>query len=739
MSTYLAVVSFNGTDYPVPFDDHEWIVQGGFHAPVQGWVMPKETCDAILAALAGATGVDREVSLKLGEPDDPLEVNRVVVLGSAPADNPQRRILIFSDVRWYFTRAWMCMDVNVKRRMGDTRLIGGLLQTLDFTSEIADTIEYAPWTINNGAPYEWGTFKDQVLTYLVTATHGRPTIAFVTDVFSVLTIADKIVEKTVTDAPGHVALANAIHTTPGASIYVDLDGKIHVYESTPGAEASAIAALPAAFEGHGGDIALADKSGLRPASASTGAWRVYVDWEVEVRFTYNASATGLWATLGANDPFLIPVLQVTDQQLTIPAGTYYGGIVRTGSDDLRTVGQGSWITQAEAFAAWGGTSYGTLTLPALTDDIVARHYCGDTLQRYVMGETVVSANPVWANRIQEVMRCYRTFFRVNPKFWDKIRHAWAIRAAIWDPVTGQRAPATCYHNFRLIPVDRWASPAISTFGVNVTTSYPAAPHEGLLAYGTPNGFHVKIVDKELGVIAIDRNALSKYPGHAKITHSPVSAVTEAKIDGASLSELALEELVLSSGDDAWKLAVVFSVSPAAPNDKRRLYEIPVTMEEAQLAAGMTGGVLTGYGPDKELRSHLSQARVAWRDDTGTYDEILRLLGCSDSTVAIDRANETTPIGLTPINLEQELKPLARAMAAADLLSKLDCYEGRRAVPMNDALHPIGSLRSVTHKVLDNRAVSVVSCSGDAESFSAIDFLSGSARAYLLQELKAAKR
>lgn len=739
MSTYIAAITFEGTDYFLPYDEHEWIVQGGFYAPVQGWVMPKTTCDAILAALGSSTGIDREVALQLGDPDDPIYVSRVIVLGSAPADNPQRRTLLLTDVRWYFTRAWMCMDVNVKRRMGDTRLIGGVLETLSFDSEIADTIEYAPWSINNGAPYEWTDLKEQVLAYLTTAKHGRPEIFFSTDTFTVLTLDDKIVEKTITDAPGHVALANAIQSIPGASIYVALDGAIHVYETTPGAETTAVAALPAALQGHG-DIQLVDKSALRP-EGTDGRWRVYVDWEVELRLTYNMSGSGLWNTLSANDPFLLPVLQVTDQSLTIPAAAYPGGIDRTGlSSTLRTVGQGSWITQAEAFAAWGGKTYGSLTLPTLTDDIVARHYLGDSLQRYCVGQTIATHDPVWTNRIQELMRCYRTFFRVNPKFWDKVRHAWAIRAAIWDPVTGQRAPASCYANFRLIPVERFASPEIAVFGVNVTTSYPSGAHEGLLAYGTPNGFHVRIVDKELGIIAIDRNALSKYPGHAKITLSPVTSASEADLGPTGLLEPALEHLVsATSGSDAWKLAVVISVSPAAPNDLRRLYEIPVTMEEAALTAGMTGSPPTGYGPDKEMRSHLSQARVAWLDDTGTYDEILRLLGCSDSTIAIDRDNETAPIALTPINLEQELKPLARAIAAADLVSKLDCFEGRRAVPMDDEIVPIGTIKRVTHKVVENRAISIVECANEAEPFSAIDFLEVSSRAYLLQELKAAKR
>jgi hypothetical protein len=738
-STYIVGILAGGLQFYAPYDDHEWVVCGGYFAPIQAWLLPASTVDAIMTALGSSTGIAREVTLTLGGPATPITVERVVVIGTAPGDSPQRKMLLLSDVRWYFTRAWMAIDVNVRRRLGDTRLVGNTLQN----SVIVDTVAYAPWSINNGTAYDWVSFKDQVLAYLTTARHGRPAISFVTDPFTIIDptsglggLSPKVVQETTTDAPGAAGLARSIESIPGASVYVDLAGVIHVYERTPGAEATAVAGLPAPLVGHGSLVRI-DRSGLRPA----GVYRIYFDYELEVRFTYNASGLGPWGTVNANDPFLIPVMRVTDKQLTIPAGTYYGAVVRSGSAADRTVGQGSWIGQDEGFAAFGTKNWVSFTLPQLTDDIVARHWFGEALDRYTVGKFLNTYDPVWGDRIEEILRCYRTYFRVNPKFWERVRHAWPVRAAIWDPVTGQRAPAPVYANFNLVPVDRPASALIPDLSVNVTDSYWDAT--GLLKDGRPSGFHMKLVDKELGIIAINRNALSKYPGYEKIGISPVQS--PAQLDGGGLIDATTQQLVLSGpsgGAGAWKCAVVFCVAPAAPNDLRRMYEVQVSVADALASVGYTPPVPNGYGPDQELRSHLAQARVAWNDDTGTSDVIITtIVGTGDTTPGIttkeamsQTPNADFPSVLSPINLNQELIPLAKAVAAAKVLTNLDHYVGELAVPMNGALAPIGSITKVTHKVQENRSVSKITCSSHVEPISPVDLLPGSARALILQEI-----
>lgn len=746
-AAYVSSITTPGGTYEFPFDDHQWEISMGFEALVQPWRVPAEIAAQVLDDLGSATGADREVTLTFGDPDNLTVVERVVVVGIAPADNIQRRRLLFSNVLWYFSRAWLELDWNPRRRVGDSRIVGSDLLT-DETP--VDDIAYAPWGINNGSAFTWTSLKDQVVAVLAAGGNGRPPVTFVTDDLSV-TIDDEIVQEGSGSAPGTVVLAQAIESVPGASCFVDRTGVVHVCDALPGAEADTIEALSPDLWGHG-SIVFVDQSSLRPSGDT--AWRVLVDYECEVRFTHNATSFGLWAYDPGEDtfadnggdvtrwPLLFPVLQVTDASLEVP-DSYWGS--------ARTVGQGTWLIQDEAFAAWGSVDLaGFGTLPQLTDDIVRKHWFGDSLQRYTIGGGIETFDPVWGGRINELMRCYRKFFKVNPAFWDRVRHVWPTRAAIWDPKTGTRAPSPVYCNYNVMPLDHFVAANITLFGTNVDTSYPDEPDSPFLGDANPSGFHVRIVDEELGIIAIERD-ISKFPGHSRIAVSPTTGEVETTGD-AGLNEAVLQELIPTTAeeeeDEAWKLAVILSCSPASPNDTGRLYMIPVSMTDAADTAGLDEGVNTaGYAPDIETRSRLADARIAWMDDDedpsldnpDVATEIMSLFGVDDSGGEI---SADSPPDLVPINLEQELQPLAKAIAAADLLTKLDHYEGELAVPANQDLVPIGSLTRVVHRLLVHdgigRWVTVLHCTSRPPHFSFEDFLQGTSRSFLLKEIASAR-
>lgn len=732
MSQYVDAVIAGGVTFPLPYhDSHSWTIQGGYTSPIQEWVVPTGKANAIVTALGTTTGAGREVQLRFGPINNPTLVQRVIFLGVKGADNPQRRTLLFADVRWYWTRAIMLMDVNQRRRVGGLRLIGDSLET--WTP--VDTVAYAAWTTANGTAYTWATFTTQVLSYLTLARHGRPVLSYVVDAMSISIPAQPVVETT-TDGPGYLGLARAIESVPGAGIYVDLAGTIHVYDRTPGAEKALVATLPKSLMGYG-DLVLVDKSNLRPVP-SASSWRIYLDYEIECRLTYNESGNGLWGVdkegnpgHAKDDPFLQPVLQVTDISLTIPAGPW-------SSIGARTVGQGTWITQDEAFEAWGGLSALGLNLPKLTDAIVAAHWADGGLQHYATASTDVLNNALWAARVNELSARWRTTFRINPYFWDRIRHAWNQRAAILDPTTGGRAPAPVYTNFATWPIFRAPDVTALQYTNPVNTSYPA---NGLLAQGQPSGFGVQVIDEELGIISIDRSNLSRRPGDQKIIPSPVSAASVALLasggPGLVGNDATQQTLITNTDNNAppelgWKLAVVLSLAPGSPNDVRRCYEVQVSTNDAANAAGLSSYSGTGYAPDQEFRSQLSDARIAWSDNPDTVDAILNTLGATD--MVDDIGSEDSVTSLTPINLKQELTPLAQAMAAADLLNNQDCYEGTKVVYMNAALVPIGSIERVVHKVTHNRAVTVLHALPKAQPFHAIEMLKGSARSYLLKQI-----
>lgn len=747
-----------GTVYDVPIEEDaplRWIDEAGFFAPIIPWLVPKALATSVLTDLASLSPPkNREVLLHLGDPNvtsKKLDVARVIVLGTMASDNPQRVYLLLTDVRWYFTRTWAAWDANYRRRTGNRYLYGEGNQ-IAFTA--VPEVAYGAWSLDGShAAYTWNTLATAVMNAATTTTVMTGyTLSWVKDSFSIISIDANVVPSTTTDANMAQAVARAIEAIPGACIRVNpADGVIHIFESTPGAEESVCAGLPDDLYGQG-DLIVADRSTLRASNT-----RVLFDPEYEIRFTYNMSGTGQWAMVTVNDPFLLPMIQVTDQQLTIPAGTYYGVIVRTTSNNK--VGVGSWITQAEAFAAWGAPS-GALPLPALTDTIVASHWFDGGLDLYTISGAL-GYDPVWGQRIEQVRRCFRTYFRINPVFFERVRHVYDRRAAVIDPATGTRAPSPVYANFATFPKLPQCLVGLGALWRNIggvagsALIYPDVT--GNLADGAPSGFETEVIDEELGLIRVNRDFLRKFPGASDIAVSDTLTASNTIDSTLGANELCLQKLKRADSGSTydWKYATVLSCIPAGPNDARRLYMVNVTQAQAAAAVGISS--LSGNpanGPGQELRSLLTTARFGWTDSndgTTGYPQILNafdnttgvsgsVIGSSPDPANYSDANYLTPTthGLVPINLESEVIPVALAMAAAKLLARLDCRVGTKSVPGDRAIKPIGSIRRVVHEVRggdDAHYISVVTCTPPEEnSFHAVDFLPPSARRWVLHEL-----
>src|SRR5262249_47446792 len=133
----------------------------------------------------------------------------------------------------------------------------------------------------------------------------------------------------------------------------------------------------------------------------------------------------------------------------------------------------------------------------------------------------------------------------------------------------------------------------------------------------------------------------------------------------------------------FRLATVISCVPASPNSDARLYEVPVLIGDALKTLGAKASTLPALGPDKVLRSLYATARFAWQDEASTRNAILSVF--SDPP---QPDNAAPPVVLKPVNLEDELVPLARAIAAQEIAGQLDHYEGTMAVPQVPDLRPI---------------------------------------------------
>lgn len=668
-----------------------WELRAGVLPVLQGWELPAHLADQLVREKAG-----QEVELGLG----PVQVKRVLVLGNAPSGDPQTQLVVLSDVRWYWTRLWLVRDFNVRRRIGDTRVVGS--GPVEARAVVPD-VQYAPWSLDEGAkPFLWEAAVRNVLDEATRLRKERPPIEWVRDQ-GTLSGDDRIVEEVFADDGMAQGVARAVSALSGRSLYVDLEGRVHVSDAFPGAEAPMIEALPPALRGKG-SLAKVDMR------ASRGDYRVLFDYEAEVKITVGG-------TQDAEGPYGENVLRVPDVELAVPA---------VSGKSARTVGHGTVLTHEEAYEAFGAPS-GKIKGDKLSDDVVRKGYLGFVEVNYTIDVDTKQADPVWAVRMHEVLSTFRVLFRVNPRFWARVRSARAKMAAIWDPENGTRADSPVFCDYAYRPTKRGLA-ASTTVGFNVT-SYNAS-----VASARKAPARIRLVDEEQGVFLVE---WQKDPTGASYEIAPSALESQPNIDPGSdafVRGKSWQTRRLVS-KDTFRLATILSCVPAGPNDARRLYVVNVTLDEALETLGLANADrVDATGPVQELRTRKTQARVAWTDSQDDQDRILGLFGATGEAVSATDPT-LTPQTLVPINLEDELRPLAKAVAAADVVNKLDHYEGRLSVPIAPHLRPIGTVQVVSHQVRRNEAVTVLQASAPQVFVDPMSRLPASARKILAREVQ----
>jgi hypothetical protein len=221
------------------------------------------------------------------------------------------------------------------------------------------------------------------------------------------------------------------------------------------------------------------------------------------------------------------------------------------------------------------------------------------------------------------------------------------------------------------------------------------------------------------------------------------------LGGPGLNEAVRNKLVHQNvntdGSGGWDLSVIMTCVPAFPNNLGRLYEVVVQLGDVASLLGLVDTIGPCNAPDQELRSRLAEARVAWQDDDPVAKAILTAFGAQftsgaqvvgvSGTISQLPDPQAPSYTLKPINLTQELVPLALALAQSDLVSKLDHYEGTKAIPVDGTIVPIGSFMRITHRVTKNMALTIIQADRQRQPIDPIEFLPSSARKYLLQEIQ----
>jgi len=694
------VVEIEGV--PVPIDAaYDWRLSMGLAAPVQGWEVPA------FFESRFRDKIGQELTLTLGD----KKIERVVFLGTTGAGNPLKRLFLFSDVRWYLTRAWIAFDANARKTGGDRFLIGDgppQVQTL-----IAD-VQFRPHSLQGpGSPFTDRSLLEYVLGRATRAKHGRRSITWTADSVSSNT-GSRTIQETLVDDELPAGLARALGAVGTRSLFVDLAGTLHVCDALLGAEAGVIARLnpDGALQGQG-HLAWADWSASRPREGEV--YRGLFDPEYEVRLDFDPLATR-----ERRDPYVENVGKTTDLSTTLTTVEPGRGSV------TRVVGPGSIAPIENLFTAWGSPAEGQTPNPGpLTLAKVCGAFMNSSLERNYVGTYLPTPSTVWGPRVSQTRSCWFTKFRANPTFWAGVRSAKVVRAAVRDQATGTRGPSPVYADHAILPYAQSLKAAATVkTGFNVT-SWAARLADGKVAPAT-----VSLEDAAQGIFQLHWTP-DTLQGQREI--APAKLVAPPGLDITSVNGYAPLVWSLCRLETRPRISFVVSCVPAGPNTEARLFSVPVTVQRAWEVLGARGDVPRGRGPSKDLRCRLTTARVAWSDDGEIRTKILDAFD-PDAARNLE-AEPRTVADVVPVNYDQELAPAAEATAALELASTLDHYEGTLSIPMTDVL-PIGSLKTVVHRVTPFEASTILSCSGEPVLPNPFSLLPASARKILQREVQA---
>ena len=587
----------------------------------------------------------------------------LILVDLRAGSRPDTRAVLVADRRWRWGRKHIVRDFNMRRRSGDTRLVG---ESRIETAPVTLDATYALYSLDNGAPHTLATALASVMDELDSGAWDTPALARPIPIESVQI-----------DDRGDAALERLLGYGAGVAPVVRPSGRVAFVNLRDGSEADMIATLPPVVVGTG-FYARADKSQSRPVAIN-----VLFDRESEVRFDFIEATAAAPSTTVRGDVRaprrLENVLPLPDPELVV-AG--------------KRCSRGTWVNIDAYLAAIAGLEATTMAaaLGPLTQRIIRENWLAKW--SYVVGKYTTGTNgqtdPTWQKRVDAIRKHYRQTFRLPPEWRAKVRGAKAVRAAIVDPETGTRAVTEPYMDYIARPsMISFSRPSVATdrntFGRQVE-GYAES-----LKDATAAPAQVQFLDEEAGVLRCylvadpfgDVDALA--PGQ-------MAEVPTWKHDGGlpTLAAVAQGAQVfgmwaVAALEEGFRLAVVITLHQGAPNSRGRKHIERVTPDMAAQALGLPGlGECAGPEWDEAVGAGVLTARSAWLDTMSSPIE--------------ESFYEGTPPPADLIVNREELRAVALDAAARIYATMLDRTEGAFTVPFTPKARCTGAVTSVEHVV-----------------------------------------
>lgn len=653
----------------VAVDDFSWPLSEGTRP--QQKVFETDAADAAAILRVAGQPVDFVVQAP-GHPS--LTVKGLSILSTRPGSRPDTIGLLVADRRWRWPHMTIARDFNVRRRSGDTRLVGeGSLRQENLN--VVQDVAYAPWSLKNGARWRALDVIESILSEI--APGG----------FTIEPIQRQIeVEDLSLAGPADMALETALQYCGGLGVTVDPDGRVRVFDRRSRAEVRALLSAGPVIQ-QSGYFATVDRRFSRPKSI-----RVYFERECELRFDY-LEDTQLTTVVRDHEPRRLEnVAPLPDTTLSVNG---------------KTLSMGTWVTIDDLLTAWTSLapawSYG-----ALTQTMIRRYYVGMPsmlVTRFAGVQGTALSDDRWARRIATVLKHWRKTFRILPAWMDKIRAVKPIRAAIVDVETGRPAKALAWQDYISVPS---YLPMIDSFFGKAPTNpdlgrqiagYPTDAGATLSAE-TASPANVLVPDDQAGILRVELQTDREYETERMIPGSadglPKAKCTDTRRLGNFKATLA--DVTLDSG---FKLAVVLTAVQACPNNLGRYHCEEVTPGQAGTTLGAPVGPCEAEPWSVFVSANVMPARFAWSDAlSAQIDEAFYSGGPYPPSLCVNKSI---------------VRNIAESEAARQYGTMLDRVEGSFAVGLNPDLLVRGAIRQVEHRIAtDGIATSVVSIDPDIE-------------------------
>lgn len=675
-----------------------------------------------------------------GAGGEEIEVKNLYAIESTPGPVPSDRVtrIKVADRRWFWNRLHVKRSYNVRRKTGIRRVIGDGTRE---TTQTAENIWYAPWSTFDGVrPWRAGEIIEDLIQQAVTVevTTGATPATYQIEPevlsFNGQSEAEQPIENLKLDDPADAAINRALAFIPGATLYVDADGKIVVYSQAAGDEAQQIDELPP-HTVDTGVIEFIDRRRIRPSAID-----VLFTREIETRFDAVELELGATTDFYTQDGrFMENVLPVPDYQLTLPSG--------------ETVARGTWITFSEALEAWGEhPDAGQITFELIRKASVPFLDLFGALR--VGGQR--DPNNDWAARIAAIQAHWRRTYRINRRWTDRVSQWKAYRVAIIDPTRGTRSPAIAYGNHAFVPGHRFLfaqargdmdlSYAVNVQGFNDTATPPDLQPEDKPAAT------VSIVDSDQGIVQINwqvdpsRPFANVIPGWISDGSGSDGDATKPTIPGPSAdptdrTRAITFDSVTNEGappprvSGNHRLAVILTAIPATSRSNSEIERVRVRPEDVQhlLPEAIRGQSSTGPVLEIRVRPQTLTAIIGWSDQDRQLIEAAFGVG---GAIVSDRNSPLTDLILNYEGTAAgrgSMASVARAMAARVWAAMSDRYQGTAAVPLQANARPQGWLDSVSFQVTpDGRVESVYELPGDVPQIDMFAFQDAGSRDLMLE-------